>query len=358
MVNISEDGRYYSGFDHRIHADNEIPFYTDDWVWDTYRAVHPLRVLIEPEKEEYMIQSYIRMSEQNPEGWMPTFPGITGDSHRMNGNHAVAVILDAYSKGLRNMDLLKAYQACKGAITEKSLLPWVRIPTTELDRFFIEKGFFPALDKNEKEYAEGVDSWEKRQAVAISLGACYDYWCLSNIAKDLHYNDEYAGFLTKSFNYHHLFNPKTSFFHPRNKKGEFIEPLNYSFPGDLGARNYYDENNAWIYRWDVQHNIADLIQLMGGDEKFAANLDQTFREPLGKCKYDFYALLPDHTGNVGQFAMGNEPSLHIPYLYNYAKQPWKTQKRVRTLLSEWFRNDLMGIPGDEDGGGLSAFVVF
>jgi predicted alpha-1,2-mannosidase len=79
---------------------------------------------------------------------------------------------------------------------------------------------------------------------------------------------------------------------------------------------------------------------------------------LGKSKWEFYATLPDHTGNVGQYSMANEPCLHIPYLYNYAGQPWKTQKWIRTLLNQWFRNDLMGVPGDEDGGGMSAFVVF
>lgn len=97
---------------------------------------------------------------------------------------------------------------------------------------------------------------------------------------------------------------------------------------------------------------------MGSPQKFIQNLEQTFREPLGKNKYTFYSQLPDHTGNVGQFSMANEPSLHIPYLYNYAGEPWKTQKRIRRLLDQWFRNDLMGVPGDEDGGGMTAFVVF
>lgn len=101
-----------------------------------------------------------------------------------------------------------------------------------------------------------------------------------------------------------------------------------------------------------------MVSLMGGNEKFVGNLDRTFREPLGKPKYEFYAQLPDQTGNVGQFSIGNEPSLHIPYLYNYAKQPWRTQKKIHRLLDQWFRNDLMGMPGDEDGGGMSAFVVF
>ena len=97
---------------------------------------------------------------------------------------------------------------------------------------------------------------------------------------------------------------------------------------------------------------------MGGKENFVENLDRTFTEPLGKSKFEFFAQLPDHTGNVGQFSMANEPSLHVPYLYNYAGQPWKTQKRIRQMLKTWFRNDLMGVPGDEDGGGMTAFVVF
>lgn len=97
---------------------------------------------------------------------------------------------------------------------------------------------------------------------------------------------------------------------------------------------------------------------MGGKANFVGNLDQMFSEPLGKSKFEFYSQLPDHTGNVGQFSMANEPSLHIPYLYVYGGQPWKTQKRVQDLIHQWFRNDLMGVPGDEDGGGLSSFVVF
>jgi predicted alpha-1,2-mannosidase len=358
MINISEDGNYYSAFDEKIHPDSGVPFYTDDWIWDTYRATHPLRVLIEPEMEEAMVHSYIRMAEQTPNGWMPTFPEVTGDSHRMNGNHAVAVIWDAYCKGLRGFDLRAAYKACKRAITEKSLLPWTKIPLTDLDRFYWEKGYYPALKPEEIETCKEAHIFEKRQAISLILGNSYDAWCLSEIAKSLGETEDYDYFLKASFNYRNVFNPETQFFHPKDDKGEFIRPFDYKFSGGQGARDYYGENNGWIYRWDVQHNIADLVALMNGPDNFVENLDATFREPLGKGKNSFYAQLPDHTGNVGQFSMANEPALHIPYLYNYAGQPWKTQKRIRTLFNEWFRNDLMGIPGDEDGGGMSAFVVF
>ncbi|GAB6010681.1 GH92 family glycosyl hydrolase [Viscerimonas tarda] len=358
MINISEDGRYYSGVDNAVHDDEGIPFYTDDWIWDTYRATHPLRILIEAEIERSMINSYIRMAQQTPEGWMPTFPEVTGDSHRMNGNHAVAVIWDAYAKGLRGFNLETAYNACKGALTEKSLLPWKRVSNTELDVFYNEKGYYPALKEGETEYIAEVNPGEKRQPVAVTLGTAYDDWCLAQIAKELGKEADYQYFLKRSYNYRNLYNAETGFFHPKSKDGNFITPFDYRFSGGQGARNYYDENNGWTYRWDVPHNPADLVNLMGGPQNFVKNLDQTFIEPLGRGKSAFYAQLPDQTGNVGQFSMANEPSFHIPYLYNYAGEPWKTQKRIRSLLKQWYRNDLMGVPGDEDGGGMTAFVVF
>lgn len=357
-VNLSEDGRYYSAFDGKIHEDGGRPFYTDDWIWDTYRATHPLRILIDNEEESNIIHSFLLMAEQMGTNWMPTFPEVTGDSRRMNSNHAVATVIDAWKKGVRGFDLEKAYVASKKGIEEKTLIPWSAKPAGWLDDFYKEHGYIPALKPGEKETVENVSIWEKRQPVAVTLGTAYDQWCLSQIAAELGKEDEAKHYLRESYNYRNLFNPDTRFFHPKDKDGKFIEPMDYRYDGGLGARDYYDENNGYIYRWDVQHNIGDLISMIGGDKVFTSALDSMFNEPLGMSKWQFYSFLPDHTGNVGMFSMANEPSLHIPYLYNYAGQPWKTQKRIRTLLNQWFRNDLMGVPGDEDGGGMSAFVVF
>ena len=355
---ISEDGRYFSAFDGKVHNDNGRPFYTNDGIWDTFRALHPLQALIDPVKEENIINSFVLMAQQSDRLWMPTFPGITGARNVMNCNHGVASVIDAYRKGLKNFDLETAYMACKGAITEKTLAPWSGKPAGKLDAFYRENGYFPALYEGEKETEPEVHAFERRQTIPVTLGTSYDEWCLSQIAGELGKPGEAAYFGERSLNYRKVYNPVTGFFHPRDKDGKFIEPFDYVFSGGAGARDYYDENNGWTYRWDVQHNIADLIALMGGPEKFVQNLDAMYIQPLGRSKYAFYAQLPDQSGNVGQFSMGNEPSLHIPYLYNYAGQPWKTQKRVRSLVRQWFRNDLMGIPGDEDGGGLSSFVVF
>ena len=357
-INLSEDGHYYSAFDGKIHEDGGRSFYTDDWIWDTYRATHPLRVLIDNERENDIINSYLLMAEQMGTDWMPTFPEVTGDTRRMNSNHAVATVIDAYRKGLRGFELEKAYIACKKGIEEKTLIPWSAAPAGWLDDFYKEHGYIPALRPGEKETVPNVSIWEKRQPIAVTLGTSYDEWCLSQIAQELGKKDEADYYLRRSYNYRNVFNPETGFFHPKDKDGKFIYPLDYRYDGGLGARDYYDENNGYIYRWDVQHNIGDLISLIGGNEAFTSALDSMFNTPLGMSKWQFYSTLPDHTGNVGMFSMANEPSLHIPYLYNYAGKPWMTQKRIRTLLNQWFRNDLMGIPGDEDGGGMTSFVVF
>ena len=356
MVNISEDGQYYSGFDDTIHNDHDTSFYVDDWMWDTYRAAHPLQAMINPEMEGLKIQSYVRMYEQG--GWMPLFPILFGDNPCMNGNHSAAIIADAYFKGIRNFDIQKAYEGIKKNAMEATMLPWRNGPMCSLDSFYLEKGYYPALNPGEKETVPLVHPFEKRQAVAVTLGNSYDDWCLAQLAKALNKTDDYNYFLKRSHNYANLFNKETGFFAPRTADGNWVKDFDPKFSGGLGNRDYYDENNGWTYLWDVQHDIAGLIDLLGGRDKFVNRLDQLFIEPLGKWKPDYLQQMPDATGQVGQFVMGNEPSLHIPYLYNYAGAPWKTQQRVRMLLDTWFTNSPFGIPGDEDGGGLSAFVVF
>jgi predicted alpha-1,2-mannosidase len=146
-------------------------------------------------------------------------------------------------------------------------------------------------------------------------------------------------------------------FIPKDSNGEWLK-INPKLDGGNGFRDYYDENNGWTYAWLVQHDIEGLTTLLGGKKKAEDRLDQLFREPLDTKKRLFYVDGANSTGMVGQFSMGNEPSFHIPYLYNYFGAPWKTQKRVRFLLDVWFKDSIFGIPGDEDGGGMSSFVVF
>lgn len=356
-VCLSEDGRYWSGFDNAVHEDGGVPFYSDDWIWDTYRAAHPLRTLMDQPLEENILASFLRMADQMGTGWMPTFPEVSGDTRRMNSNHAIPSFADAVAKGLK-VDAAAAFEAGRKALREKTLAPWCGNPAGLIDEFYWENGYIPALREGEPETDPNVHGFEKRQPVAVSLGTAYDSWALSRLAEAAGKPEDAAFYSEWSQNYKKLFNPETLFFHPLDTDGKFIPDIDYNFPGGMGAREYYDENNAWVYRWDVQHDIPGLVTLMGGPDRFCRELDRMFATPLGRSKYGFYAKLPDHTGNVGQFSMANEPSLHVPYLYNYAGAPWKTQKRVRQMLDTWFRDDLMGVPGDEDGGGMSSFVVF
>ncbi|PSL44352.1 putative alpha-1,2-mannosidase [Chitinophaga niastensis] len=353
-VDITEDSLYYSGFDKQIHRDAR-PFYVDDWSWDTYLALHPLRMILNPAKEEDMLQSYVHMYEQS--GWLPTFPVLFGDHACMNGFHSSVVMLDAWRKGLKNFDIEKAYEGMRKNATDATILPWRNGNKTKLDDYYQEKGYFPALHIGEKETVAEVDPFEKRQAVAVTLGGSYDDWALSQLAGDLNKKDDQQLFAPRGQHYKNLWNADKKFFMPKDDKGNWID-IDVKYDGGPGGRDYYDENNGWTYLWQVQQDIPGLISLMGGKPAFEAKLDQLFRESLDMPRNTFWNKFPDATGLVGQYSMGNEPSFHIPYLYNFTGAPWKTQKHIRFLLDTWFKDNIFGIPGDEDGGGMSAFVVF
>lgn len=354
MVDITEDGFYYSHYDRRVHKADR-PFYVDDWSWDTYLAHHPLRAILDPAMEADMIQSYILMYEQS--GWLPTFPILTGDHPCMNGFHSSIVILDAYRKGIRDFNAATAFEAMKKNAVEATMLPWRNGPACDLDRFYADHGYYPALRPGQTETQEQVHSFEKRQAVAVTLGHSYDDWALGEFAGELGYGDDADYFGRRALNYRNLYWQEKGFFMPKDEQGNWID-IDPKFDGGMGGREYYDENNGWTYLWQVQHAIPDLIEMMGGKERFEQRLDQHFREDLGRSKYELWARFPDFTGIVGQYSMGNEPSFHIPYLYNFTDSPWKAQKKIRLLLNTWFKDSLFGTPGDEDGGGMSAFVVF
>ncbi|MGM9478902.1 GH92 family glycosyl hydrolase [Pedobacter sp. GSP4] len=354
MVDITEDGQYYSGYDNQIHK-TVRPFYVDDWTWDTYLAHHPLRTILNPKQEEDMLNAYVAMYQQS--GWVPTFPVLFGDNPCMNGFHSTIVFLDAYNKGLKNYDVQKAYEGMKKNADEATMMPWKNGKKGALEDFYYAKGYIPALKPGEKETDTAVHGWEKRQAVAVTLGNSFDDWALGAFAQKLGKTDDYKRFNARGQNYRNLWDAKTGMFMPKDKDGNWIN-IDPVFDGGMGARDYYDENNGWTYLWQVQHDVKGLQGLMGGKQNFENKLDQLFREPLGRSRYAFWAKMPDATGLVGQYSMGNEPSFHIPYLYNFTASPWKTQKRIRFLLDTWFKDNVFGIPGDEDGGGMTAFVVF
>ena len=355
MVNITEDGRYYSAFDHQVHQDSR-PFYVDNWLWDTYRALEPLQTLLNPEMEADKLQSFVRMYQQS--GWMPTFAELWGNHECMTGNPVAPWLADAWAKGIRNFDIATAYAGIKKNSVQGTWLPWRRGPKTSLDDLLAEHGYMPALHPGEKETVAEVHPFERRQAISVTEAQSYDDWSTAQLARALGNDADYRFFLKRAANYKNLFRQDKGHVWPKDADGNWIEPFDPGWSGGQGGRDYTTENNGYTYDWDVQHDLEGLFELMGGRTKAEAKLDQLFREPLGRSKYEFWAKFPDASGLVGQFSMGNEPSLHIPYIYNYLGEPWKTQQRVRMLLDTWFTDTSLGMPGDEDGGGMSSFIVF
>jgi predicted alpha-1,2-mannosidase len=355
MTDITEDGHYFSGYDHAVHHAEGHDFYVDDSLWDTYRSEHPLQMLLDVHRQEDIIRSYIRMYDQS--GWMGSFPSTAGWQAIMIGHHAASLILDAYTKGHQDFDVEKAYAAIRKNETEATMLPWSLGPLTSPDRVYFDKGFFPALAFGERETVPEVNPGEKRQAMSVTLETAYDDWCLAQLAAALGKKDDATYFTKLAHNYANLFNPALGFMAPKSADGEWVKNYDPKLGGGQGGRDYSTEVNSWLYTFNVQHDVAGLIGLMGGRDAFNAKLDQLFVEQYGESKFQFLGQFPDATGLVGQYAQGNEPSFHIPYLYVFSGQPWKTQRRVRQLMDVWYGDGPLGIPGDDDGGATSSWYV-
>ena len=356
MVDISEDGNYFSGYDKKVHSDKR-PFYTDDYSWGNYIALHPLRLILDPKREADMLQSYVRMYEQ--QGWMPEYPRHFGDRPGMFAFHSSIMFLDAYRKGVRNFDVSKALEGALKNEEQATMLPSRNGPKGPLEEFYYAHGYYPALHPGEAE----TDSFtllkrgQKRSAVAVTLGDSYDSWAVSELAKELGKDDIYKRYAPRAKNYKNLWWDKVGMFMPKDAKGNWID-IDPMFDGGHAGLDYYNENNGWSYLWNVQQDLKGLSDLMGGPDKMELKLDQLFTEGVGHSKPEFWAKFSDQTGLIGRDGMGNQVSFFIPYIYNYTHAPWKTQKYTRLILDTWFKDNIFGVPGDEDGGSMSSFVVF
>ncbi len=369
MVDQSESGRYYSGFDRKVHEDSR-PFYNDDWIWDTYRNLHALGMILNPAKKADQMASYARMYEQW--GWVPNFPELTewnGDwlgaaitglkGEPMIGNHTASLLAEAIKKGVIDFDIEKLYEGVRKNALEGTMVPWRSGAAQELDKFYAEHGYFPALHPSEVEKYKYVDDgWEKRQAVSVTLEHSYDDWCLAQVAKYLGHEEDYALLMQRSRNYLNLWNKEIGYFAPKDEQGRWITPFDPQLCDGFGARSYFAEVNACVHVFHIQHDIPQLIELMGGNDNFVKRLDAVYNEGSKIDKWKFMGRMPDATGLHGMIPAGNEPAFHIPYLYNYAGAAWKTQYRVRQIADLWFDDRATGLNGDEDGGALTAWYVF
>ncbi len=355
MHNYSVDGKYI-GFDGQIHEDGGYGYHCDDGIWDTYRGMHPLQLILEPQAHRDTIESYLRMYRES--GWLPRFPRLKGNAPCMIGHHTVSILAESAKKGV-DFDLELAYEAAYKNATMRTMLPWKDGEADELTRCYHENGFFPGLEEDEEEYCDRVHDFENRQSVAVTIEQAYDDWCVAQLAFALGKTEEGNYFLDRSMKYKQLYDDSIGFFHPRKIDGEFTKVYNPKWCGGQGGRKYFAENNAYIYNFAAQHDVDGMIALHGGREAMAAKLDNLFVEQYdGVLKSTFLMQYPDATGLMGQFCMGNEPSFHIPYLYNHCGQAYKTQRKIHELIDLWFTDSPLGICGDEDGGAMSAFLAF
>jgi predicted alpha-1,2-mannosidase len=351
MVNINEDGKYYSGYDDKVHQ-YKRPMYTDDYTWGDYIAQHPLRAILNPTQEGDMLQSYVNMYEQS--GWMPEYPKVFGDRPGMFGFYSSVMFLDAYRKGIRNFDTNKALEGMLKNAEQATMLASTNGPKGALEDFYYEKGYYPALQVGEAESDPVAKAHRSsRSAVAVTIAASYNDWAVAEFAKELGKNAIYNKFAPRAKNYKNLWSNEKTLFMPKDDKGEWV-----NIDPKTQGQSYYNENNGYTYKFGVTHDIEGLIELMGGKEKFEHELDGLFREGLGSSRAAFYAKFPDMTGLIGQFSMGNQCAFQIPYFFNYTNSPWKTQKWTRFILDVYFKDNVLGVCGDEDGGSMSSVVVF
>lgn len=317
------DGSYF-GPDGQVHQAEGWTNYSTFSLWDTYRASHPLFTYIQPERVSDMIQCFLHFYEQN--GALPLWNLYGWETDMMIGYHAVPVIVDAYLKGIGDFDPVKALEAC---VTTANRDDYRSIG------FYKEKGYV----------ASDHENW----SMSKTMEYAYDDYCIARMAEAMGEKEIADEFYRRSQNYRNVFNPETSFMQPRDSKGNFIP--NYD------PEAYIEdicESNGWQYYWSVAHDIDGLIELTGGEARFAERLDSMFTyETTDKSKLPIFS-----TGMIGQYAHGNEPGHHVIYLYNRVKQPWKTQQYAAQVMHTLYENTPDGICGNEDCGQMSSWYVF
>ena len=337
------DGRY-RGLDRQIHtASAEKPMYTIFSLWDTFRALHPLLTIIEPEQNTRFINALLQQYQDG--GILPMWELAGNYTGTMIGYHAVPVIVDAYMKGDRGFDAQLALKACLRSAEYDTVAP---IATTD----YLKHAALMPISKYYKNTLGYVPCDKEWESVAKGLEYAYNDWCISELAGalgDVETQERYAKF---GQSYRHYFDPSVRFMRGKDSKGQWRIPFN---PRASNHReDDYCEGTAWQWTWFVPQDINGLVELMGGKEAFIGKLDSLF---TADSALEGDVVSADISGLIGQYAHGNEPSHHILHLYNQVGQPWKTQELIDNVLHNQYFNHPDGLSGNEDCGQMSAWYV-
>jgi predicted alpha-1,2-mannosidase len=305
--------------------DAGFPFYSDDWcMWDTFRTSHPLATLLEPETREPVARSMLLRYQQG--GWLPKCTwNATGYSRVMIGNHAIPILVDAWMKGFRDFDgalameaMLKTGMEDNANPGEAGLCGYFNLGTVPA---YVSGGFVPG-------------ECDPSQSASMTLEYAYDDWATARFAESRGDETLRAVFDARAQNYRAHWNPAYGFMQARHGDGSWIEPFD---PADTSDANHFVEASSWIYSFFVPHDVQGLIGLHGGAAAFTERLDAFFAD--------------------GHYDPSNQPSFHIPWLYNAAGAPWRTQARVRDILAQHYSDTPGGLPGNDDAGSMSAWYV-
>ncbi|TAA06773.1 alpha-mannosidase [Pseudoxanthomonas winnipegensis] len=323
------DGRY-RGMDLQVHqAPAGYHNYSSYSLWDTYRALHPLLTLVQPERVPDLAQCLVRGAQESPQG-VAIWPLQGVETDCMIGYHSAVVLAEAHAKGFTGIDWKAAYPAWRKRAMDDDVHGLALYRTL---------GYIPC-DK--------VD-----ESVSRTLEFAYDDWAVAHVAQAVGADDDARQLRERSRQYRNVFNRESRFVQPRLSDGQWATPFDPRAMGHSKRWRDFTESNAWQATFLNQHDLYGYMELFGGRDNFVAKLDELFTTSSDLPE----DAPPDIDGLVGQYAHGNEPSHHVAYLYAYAGQPYKTQAMVRRLLREQYHDARNGLSGNEDCGQMSAWFV-
>lgn len=320
--NIINDvnGQYPAMESFEIRETKDCNRYTVFSLWDTYRNFHPLMALLYPQEQQDMVRSMVDMYKES--GWLPKWELNSKETHVMEGDPAIPVIVDSYLRGLKDFDVEAAYAAMVKSATTPGKNNKLR---PDIDHYLAD-GYVPLVE-------------EFDNSVSHALEYYIADWNLAQFAKALDKKDDYKKFLNQSLRYKEYFDQEFGMFRPRLENGDFLKDFDPKQGKNFEPSPGFHEGTAWQYAFCVPHDVKGLTQLMGGKQNFVNKLQSVFDNKL--------------------FDMANEPDIHYPYLFNYIKgEEWRTQKEVSRLIDTYYKNAPDGIPGNDDCGTLSAWIVY
>lgn len=317
----------YPGFaqDTLIHKAEGFEYYDDFSMWDTYRALHPLMTILEPERTRDMVRSLVLKAEQG--GWMPIFPAWASYTAAMIGDHVSTTISDAYMKGITDFDTEKAYKYMRqNAFDNPSVADYKDGKGRRALKSYLRYNYIPLEDSV-------LDAFHRFEQVSRTLEYSFDDYALARFAKELGKDDDSRILMQRSGNWKNVFDTQSGFVRGRYADGRWIEPFN-----PYKRASYICEGTPFQYTWYVPQDIPGLMKAMGGQDAFISKLNEFF--------------------DKGYYWHGNETDHQAAYIFAMAGKSEKTQEWVRKIISEEYGTGPGGLSGNEDAGQMSAWLVF